>query len=295
MNFVAPALNGENLIFVVGSPRSGTTWLQRLLASHPRVKTGQESRLFEYVGWQLRIWKQDLAQAGKSGRGGQGLPCYLTEPEFLAELKRHLGALLSAMVKDLAPGEFFLEKTPGHALWINEILELLPQSRFVHLIRDPRDVTASMLAAARDWGSNWATRRARKAARLWAQHVQAAREAGSRVPAGQFLELFYEDLFRAPEATVEKVAGFLNLPWSPAEIAAAVKANSAAELRKEKGTPIPLRGEQGKIAGTVHEPKNFVRKAHPGSWREDLTWLERLQVGWELNRKMPDWKKYAKA
>lgn len=45
-----PGLCGENIVFIVGSPRSGTTWLQRLLATHPQIKTGQESRIFEYVG-----------------------------------------------------------------------------------------------------------------------------------------------------------------------------------------------------------------------------------------------------
>src|SRR5205085_953700 len=52
---------GANLLFVVGCPRSGTTWIQRLLATHPCVRTGQESDLFDlYIGPQLRTWQHEL-------------------------------------------------------------------------------------------------------------------------------------------------------------------------------------------------------------------------------------------
>jgi hypothetical protein len=46
---------GHNLVFLIGCPRSGTTWLQRLLASHPQVRTVQETFLFpRYISPQLR-------------------------------------------------------------------------------------------------------------------------------------------------------------------------------------------------------------------------------------------------
>ena len=121
-------LAGTNLAFIVGCPRSGTTWLQRLLAAHPQIKTGQESQLFDYVGPQLRAWKKNL-NSGADGRGGTGLACYLDEREFLAILKKYLGLLLAPMLKGLQPGQIFLEKTPGHALFVPEIAELLPQAK----------------------------------------------------------------------------------------------------------------------------------------------------------------------
>ena len=53
--------SGSNMLFVVGCPRSGTTWVQRLLATHPRIRTGQESDVFDqYIGPQLRAWEQEL-------------------------------------------------------------------------------------------------------------------------------------------------------------------------------------------------------------------------------------------
>ena len=284
---------GSNLVFLLGAPRSGTTWLQRLLASHPRIKTGQESGVFKYVGWPLRVWKADMHE---DPRGGQGLPCYLTEQEFLSVLKKYMASLLKAMVKDLRPGELFLEKTPSHALLVPEIAELLPRVKLLHLIRDPRDVSASLIAASKGWGRSWAPRGAYKSAKTWVQHVNAVREAAPRLQPGQLMEIFYEDLFREPVPTLRRICGFLNLPWTDGEIAAAVAANTANELRKGNGTPIPIRGEHGKgDSDVVREPVDFVRKAHPGTWREDLTFLDRLQIKFVLRRDMPDWEKFAKA
>lgn len=280
MNKIEPntgGLTGENLVFIVGCPRSGTTWLQRLLATHPQIQTGQESRLFEYVGPQCRLWRQDVAS---TGRGGTGLACYLTEPEFLTAQKNHLASLLAYLLKDVAPGQIFLEKTPAHALFVPEIHALLPAAKIIHLVRDPRDTVASLLAAGKGWGQDWAPRSAHRAARMWRKHVGQARAAGAVLPPGQFLEVRYENLVEDPNRWLVEISRFLNLAWSDPEIISAVAANSAGELRSGKGTPIPLHGEHGKATNrsSVQDPKDFVRKARPGSWREDLTWLDRGQI-----------------
>ena len=79
---------GANLVFVVGCPRSGTTWIQRLLATHPMLRTGQESDVFDlYIGPQLRAWERELDPAS-SGRGGVGLACYFQDAEFRRVLKQ---------------------------------------------------------------------------------------------------------------------------------------------------------------------------------------------------------------
>lgn len=285
---VLPEFDGHNLIFIVGAPRSGTTWLQRLLASHPRIVTGQETHLFAYVGPLLRSWRRALERerdpSSASGRGGVGLGCYLTEPEYLASVKLYLDSLLEVVTRNVAGGQFFLEKTPGHALYIEEIRELLPRCRFIHLLRDGRDVVASLLAASTGWGRGWAPRASSKATGIWLKHVRAARRAAAKLPREAFLEVRYETLLDDPVGTLTELARFIGLDWDPDSIREAVEMNRAEKVQRGGGTPIPLGGEYGRTAGpVVVDPGEFVRKARAGSWRTDLSPAQRLNV-WRLAR-----------
>lgn len=277
------AYRGHNLVFVVGCPRSGTTWVQRLLAAHPRVRTGQESDVFDlYVGPQLRTWRRELRAT--DGRGGVGLAAHLEEGEFVAALRRYMLALLEPMVGGLVEGELFLEKTPSHAVFLDEIHELLPDARFVHVLRDARDVVASLLAAHRSWGSAWAPGDPRLAAEMWVQHVQAARKGLAGLGRDKALEIRYEELEADTFAVLADVSRFLGLEWATGALRAAVDRNTAAESRSGRGTPIAVGGELAAAgAGTVVEPQGFVRKARSGGWREDLSARERVAV-WRAAR-----------
>ena len=123
---------GDNVVFIVGCPRSGTTWLQQLLASHPKARTGTESFLFSwFIGPQLRRWHKRMNQnvSVPLGLGG-----YFRQEEFIRNLKRYLHVLMRPMVGNLQRGEFFIEKTPNHALYIEEIMELLPYFKELHIL-----------------------------------------------------------------------------------------------------------------------------------------------------------------
>jgi hypothetical protein len=285
--------DGHNILFIVGSPRSGTTWLQRLLATHPQIKTGQESRLFQYVGTQFRCWQTDLESASTS-RGGTGLACYFSEEEFIAIQKKYLAMLLAPMVRELSSGQIFLEKTPAHALFVPEIARLLPSAKVIHLVRDPREVAASMIAASSGWGGLWAPRRGGPAIRQWWQHVCGAEQAGELLPPGQFLRVHYEDLHRETGKTLKEIAQFLRITWSASDVAEAIKNNTVEELRRGAGTPIPVRGEVAKSgAQAVKEPEGFIRRAQSGSWRQDLSWRQRFQVWRALRTIGAKWERFA--
>lgn len=281
--------DGDSLVFIVGSPRSGTTWLQRLLASHPLVRTGQESDLFAvYIGPQLRAWRRELDERTRV-RGGLGLGCYFLETEFLLLLKEYTFKLLKPMIADLQPGEVFVEKTPSHALYIPEILELLPKSQFIHLLRDTRDVVASLLAASRSWGKSWAPADARRATKMWLTHVKAVREAARGLSARQFIECRYEEFHASPVKALPRIYQFLGLEYDEDLLTKATEMNSAEQKENVNATPIPVGGEFGKISGpAVKEPSGFVRKAKPGSWREDLRLLERIYIWIQARKTMEE-------
>ena len=283
---VGPDYQGEHLVFIIGCPRSGTTWVQRLLSCHPQVRTGQESNLFnDSIGLQLRRWRRGLSVRE---RGGVGLACYFTEPEMLDLLRDFMRKLLQRMLEPLTDDQFFVEKTPDHALYLAEMLELLPASRILHVLRDPRDVVASLMAASRTWASesSWAPARARDAAKLWVRTVNTVHGVIRRTQSKQVLEVRYEDLHSTPFETLARIRDFIGFEWPQAEMRRALEATLIdGAASRENGQPIiPLAGQAAIESGPrVIDPEGFIRKGKPGSWKSDLSTLDKFWV-WKLAR-----------
>jgi hypothetical protein len=232
-----------------------------------------------YVGPQLRAWK---IQAG-AGSGGNdshlvGPPAYLRQEDFLRILRNYTSQLLKPVLERLAPDELFVEKTPSHALFIPEIKQILPETRIIHILRDPRDVVASLLAAGRGWGSDWAPATATAAAHMWVEHVNSVKQATKDLSGADFCEIRYETLWSNTENTLAEVSKFLNLDWSKEEIRRAVERNRA-EIMNKSGTPVPLYGELAERVGAVSRlPEGFIRRARPGGWKTDLSLREKFQI-----------------
>ena len=161
-------------VFVVGSPRSGTTWVQRLLVAHPAVCGGQESHFFAAFGPPLR--SMALRAPGKRA---VGLACYFTLEEFGHEVRGLWRRMMTRIVQSKPGASILVEKTPNHAIYTAEIATLFPNAKFIHVIRDSRGAVASMLAASdSEWGRDWAPKGVRAAAWRWKQCVREARAAG---------------------------------------------------------------------------------------------------------------------
>jgi hypothetical protein len=259
--------------------------LQKLLASHPRIRSGEESHFFSlYVGPQLRAWKSQKTYHFNGGKGhAAGPPAYFREEEFVDILRNYLLELLKPVVNSLRSDELFLEKTPSHALYISEIKELLPESRFIHLLRDPRDVVASLMAASQTWGMTWAPTDAGSGVAMWLQHVRAVQAAASNLSAQEFYELSYETLWRCPGETLKGLAEFLEVTWTEDEIESAIETNQA-EVMESGGTPIPVYGEVGARTGAIAKlPLGFVRKARPNAWKSDLSICDKIKI-WRATR-----------
>lgn len=280
---LAAGYDGHNLVFVAGCPRSGTTWFQRLLASHPKIRTGQESHLFDHhIGPQLTAWESSFGNADQLRAAG--LSCYISSEEFRSILKSYLVRLLDPMVGNLSTGELFLEKSPDNALYVPQIFELLPRAKVIHVLRDARDVVSS-LTAREDWLLTWAPSNARLAAGYWVRRIEAVRNAMRNIPAGQFYEIRYETLLDSPVEVMRGTADFLGLDWDLADIEKSVELNRADQARKTGGTPIPVYGDVAKRSGPVLiEPKGFIRRAESGGWKKDLSVVQKFWV-WHVARR----------
>lgn len=141
-------------IFVVGCSRSGTTMLQVLLASHPDVKSFPETNFFwSATGDRRRILARFGLPTGleaKAIRHTIGLlnskPLEHSTPRFFISFRSAVAKYISLLDAQAAKDEksMWLEKTPLHVCRIRFIEEYVKSPLFVHMIRDGRDVVASI-------------------------------------------------------------------------------------------------------------------------------------------------------
>lgn len=216
-------------VFVVGCPRSGTTLVQAMLARHPDVLTLAETAFFpQLYGDEKRRWgDHDVRLPRRRVRSRLGLArrqartALLTMQGRLAVdaplppwplrttyCTRRFVELLDARAGQDGRGTW-VEKTPCHLLYIPEITRVMPNARFVHVIRRGEDVLASIadanlrFAANRAFGGGtvlW-SRRWNRAAQI---HQAHARDA-------QHHFVFLDDLLADQGSEWQALCDFLDL------------------------------------------------------------------------------------
>jgi Sulfotransferase family len=218
-------------LFIVGCPRSGTTLLRRMVDAHPRIAITRETH-----------WIPDLVRQGRgidlAGRVTPELPAVLaahpkfatlgidrTELERLARRRPSYPTFVEALFDfyGATRGKLIVgDKTPGYVREIELLHELFPRTRFVHLVRDGRDVCLSAL----DWErkaeqfrrrfETWDDAPVATAADWWRSHVMEGRASGRRLTEDLYLELRYEALVADPEGECRRLCDFLDVAFDPA-------------------------------------------------------------------------------
>lgn len=235
-------------IFVGGCPRSGTTLVRAILDSHPSIVCGPELRAFPALAGLSADMRRVM---GETLRAHYHLPADRLDAIFAELMLFFLEPLRAASGKPRAA-----EKTPANALHFAELAHLFPDAHFVQIIRDGRDVVASLLAM--DWKDASGaplpiTRDAGAAARAWAGHIHAGRNA--RAAGARYHELRYERLAADPEAELRPLFAFLGEPW-------------ADEVLKFSDKD---RSEEGVSETSAARISGAVDRAAVGRWRNDLS------------------------
>ncbi|MGZ6825157.1 MAG: sulfotransferase [Mycobacteriales bacterium] len=206
------------LVFVVGAPRSGTTWLQRALGAHPDVLVlPSETHLFSAGISQLR----DQAQGGHVGSPSTGT-WFMTAAAFAGAARAFCDAALGGYVQRVQPeAERVVERSPTHVWHLGLIADVYPDAYVVHIVRDGRDVVRSQVA--QDWGPSTV----QDAAAAGASARRSARAAAPRLE--RYLEVRYEELLARP-ADISRVFDFLGLDPVPAADQAALESGRAVNV-----------------------------------------------------------------
>jgi hypothetical protein len=230
----APWTRDAELVFLVGCPRSGTTWLQAMLACHPAIHTGPETQFF---GAYHPVEREYLRE--KDGRCG--ISEYLTPQGLYDLMADSFWRVVSTLPEPAQPPAYFLEKSPYHCVFAETILRTFPNARFIHLIRDARAVVASLLRISKSWGEGWAPNTAERATEFWFECVTAGCKISERVGSPeQYVSMRYEDARSEPERYVAGLFGWLGLPCDDALVQAAVQANTLDRSARELFPSIPM-------------------------------------------------------
>jgi hypothetical protein len=204
-----------DVIFNVGSRRSGTFWLQRIVTAHPAVgSVPSETHLLSHgIAPLLERFQHTDPGSTEVGR------VYLPRDELIASVR---GLCDLTFRQFQSEGESRVaERTPLHAFHLELINEIYPEAQFVHIIRDGRDVARSI--AAQDWGPETVA----DAAAEWRDAVTAARAAG--LSPDRYREVRYEALLADPDAEIASLYDWLGLPTANGELDIAIAESARPE------------------------------------------------------------------
>jgi hypothetical protein len=257
-------------IFIVGASRSGTTWLQHMLGIHHQIVTPQETDFFNlYIHPLWKAWNQDLQTTEE--KRFKGLAAVLTQKDF-DRLILHVISMVYQRIMELKPSaSVLLEKNPPYSLHIDLINRYLPQAHFIHMIRDGRDVAASLMAASGGWGRSWAPNNVVHAAKMWKNYVLGARKAQYFVK--RYIEVRYEDLLVDGPSELRRLFKFCNIETTLEECSAIYDRFTFTKMKSQTVfvESIKFAGEvRRRSEADLKEPGGFFREGKASTWKSLL-------------------------
>ncbi len=212
-------------LFIVGNPRSGTKLLKNLLNQNPRIslcyvethfiphfvhkygdpvflntKEKLDAFYSEFNNLPFQAWNQDMGNKLLS-RADMDPIKYMTSWGDICEY-------IIRFYSDEHDRETTIwgDKTPSYMIEMPLLKRLYPASKFIHIIRDPRDVA---LSAKKAWGHNLY-----RVATKWHDNLKLARQQAQTL-GGDYIEVFYEDVITDSETTLQKLCDFLDVTFTP--------------------------------------------------------------------------------
>jgi hypothetical protein len=248
--------------FVVGVGRSGTTLLRLMLDAHPELAIGPET---QFVPDLIHLDDPVASIVGSRTWNDFGLdPGEFSRRATDGDLTEVLRAFYWLYAESQGKPRWG-EKTPGYVRHMDSIATVLPEARFVHLIRDGRDVALSR--RKRGMGAD---KPMAKTATLWRRRIEDARDQARKLE-GRYLELRYEDLAADPAPELKRICEFIELDFDDAMLR---HEEVAAERLAELGDLAARDGRQARDAGeraNAHaRAKQAASTARTGAWRGEM-------------------------
>lgn len=208
--------------FLVGCARSGTTLLQSLVASHSSIASFPETHFFSNLesnsrwvrtlGFPGRGLKQNFRKFSESlDRQGYraAMPAILWPksklPQAFVNCLDDLAAQMSSLI--------WLEKTPMHVFQIDLIKRHVPDAKFIHIIRNSRDVVASLYEVTRKAPEDWGSPGGRSIEKCVAQWNRSIIQSFIHEGMEDHHIVYFDDLTDNPAACLQGVCKFLEVEY----------------------------------------------------------------------------------
>ena len=211
----------EKPIFLVSSPRSGSTLFRLIMDSHPNIAVPPPAWLYDFfqpyiysygdtaVPENLTAMAQDMIDCPTIQRWAESftvdqLVARAPEPTFPG-----LYDALHLLYAETKGKPRWGEKSPRNALWVNEIKNDFAGAQFIHLIRDGRDAAMDLAE------SSLFPETLYSGANVWQTWVSSIRHSAKSLSAESYLEVKYEDFCADPESHLRTVCDFIGEDYSP--------------------------------------------------------------------------------
>jgi hypothetical protein len=224
-------------VFITGSFRSGTSALGWALAQHPRFWTSSEADFIHGLYGDGR-----LADAYAHSHDAAGRTWLRVNSMSYEEFCSHIGNGIHSLMASRAGARVWVDTTPSNTLMAHDLALMFPQARFIHIIRDGREVVESMLAsgfdvpAARDFAT---------ACNDWRGLVNCGIEL-EQSHADRVLRVWHSRMSADPASFMDEVLSFLGAEASdaPAEFLRSNLINSSFSKGPSQAADGPARPQQ---------------------------------------------------
>jgi hypothetical protein len=250
-------VNQRQIFMVGGAAKSGTTWLQKIMDGNEEICCRGEAK-FEKLFYFLQKVYEAYNKEQTIGEGGK-----LGDLELMSNMALLLTGQFYRWIDNDPRIKCVGDRTPDNALLIHNLKPIFPRIKFIHIIRDGRDVAVSgwyhgkkqqlPSFTQRGFDNDFAKYSLESARSGWVPFINHALAFGQKHPEHYF-ELRYESLLTDPEPVVTQLFEFLNVDASPEMVN---KCIDSASFEKASGGRKP--GEENKSSD--------VRKGIAGDWQ----------------------------
>jgi hypothetical protein len=214
-------------VFIIGSPRSGTSVLTWALGQHPNLLPVEETRWLQKLAVDLRATYQLGRQATVSQLASMGIDMrdfydqfgsavndmILSHGSYDSEFRRNVDerSPFQRYRQATDPKARWVDGTPEYSLAVYDLLQLFSKALFIHILRDVHQVANSLMHFDRAGGS---VRAPEQAYEEWYGFVRACVDAERAFGSKTVLRVRHADLLAQPESVVWRCLDFLGEPFS---------------------------------------------------------------------------------